>query len=162
MPQVQLPMFPAGVTHITPELGFERRDGRVTYFVGTMPVFHHDEEDLRTFRMITSQFVVSGHARQVDIVRAFGIPAISVKRAVQRYREEGPGGFYKPRRPRGPKVLTPDVIEQLEELLFEGVPKAEAACQLGLKPDTVRKAILDGRVRGKKNQAKPSPATRGR
>ena len=153
MPQVQLPMFPAGVTVITSELGFERRDGRVTYFVGTMPVFHHDEDDLRTFRMITSQFVVSGHARQVDIVRAFGVPAISVKRAVRRYREEGAAGFYKPRRPRGPKVLTPDVVERLEELLFEGVSKAEAARQLGLKPDTVRKAMLDGRVRKKKGSS---------
>ena len=162
MPQVQLPMFPVGVTHITPELGFERRDGKVTYFVGTMPVFLHDEDDLRTFRMITSQFVVNGHARQADIVRAFGVPPISVKRAVKRYREEGPAGFYKARRPRGPKVLTPDVVKQLEDLLFDGAPKAEAARQLGLKPDTVRKAILDGRVRGKKSRPKPSPAMRGR
>ena len=32
MPQIQLPMFPAGVTHITAELAFECRDGTVTYF----------------------------------------------------------------------------------------------------------------------------------
>ena len=34
MPQLHLPMFPAGVTHITNELAFERRDGKIAYFNG--------------------------------------------------------------------------------------------------------------------------------
>ncbi len=32
MPQMQLPMFPAGVTHITPELAFSKEEGRVSSF----------------------------------------------------------------------------------------------------------------------------------
>ena len=44
MRQVQLPMFASGVTHITTVLGYEKRDGRETYFNGTMPVFSHDEQ----------------------------------------------------------------------------------------------------------------------
>jgi len=32
MPQIQLPIFPEGVTHITPVLAFSKQDGRVTYF----------------------------------------------------------------------------------------------------------------------------------
>jgi putative addiction module killer protein len=55
--------FSAGVTHITPELAFEKRNGRVTYFSGLMPVFSHDEDDLKTFRMITSQFCANGNAQ---------------------------------------------------------------------------------------------------
>src|SRR5277367_1483357 len=55
MPQRHLPMFPAGVTHITNELAFERRDGKIAYFNGHMPVFVHAEDDVATFRMITSQ-----------------------------------------------------------------------------------------------------------
>ena len=46
MPQIQLPIFPEGVTPITPLLAFSKQDGRVTYFNGSMPVFVHDEEDL--------------------------------------------------------------------------------------------------------------------
>ena len=34
MPQLQLPLFPEGVTHLTPELAFVKKDGRVTYFTG--------------------------------------------------------------------------------------------------------------------------------
>ena len=80
MPQVQLPMFARGVTSITAELGYERRDGRVTYFNGAMPVFSHAEDDLATFRLITSQFCVNGNCKQPDIVRVFGVPLSTVKR----------------------------------------------------------------------------------
>ena len=43
-PQIQLPIFPEGVTHITPVLAFSKQDGRVTYFNRSMPVFVHVEE----------------------------------------------------------------------------------------------------------------------
>jgi len=46
MPQIQLPFFPEGVTHITPLLAFCVEAGRITYFNGSMPVFVHDQEDL--------------------------------------------------------------------------------------------------------------------
>ena len=83
MPQLHLPMFPTGVTHITSELAFEKKDGCITYFNGHMPVFTHDEKDVATFRMITSQFCVSGYTKQSDIIRAFGVTSISVKRSVK-------------------------------------------------------------------------------
>ena len=88
MPQMQLPIFPEGVTHITPVLAFSKQDGRVTYFNGSMPVFIHDEDDRASFQMITAQFCVNGNAKHADIVRAFGVTKISLKRAVKRYREE--------------------------------------------------------------------------
>jgi hypothetical protein len=36
--------------------------------------------------MITSQFCVNGCAKQSDIIRAFGVTSISVKRSVKTYR----------------------------------------------------------------------------
>jgi hypothetical protein len=150
-------MFPAGATHISQMLVFECRDGQVTYFHGQMPVFSHAEKDSRTFRMITSQFVVNGNATQGDIVRAFGVTDISVKRSVKAYRERGHAGFYAPRQVRGAKVLTAETIEKLEDLMATGMDHAAAARQLGLKPNTVAKAMRTGRVRGKKS---PQPGTR--
>ena len=159
MPQLQLPIFPAGSTHITQNLAFECREGQVTYFHGQLPVFVHAADDARTFRMITSQFVYNGNATQADIARAFGVTAISVKRAVKRYTKQGPGGFYARRQVRGAAVLTAAVIEQLEELLAQGMDRSAAARQLGLKRDTVAKAMQAGRVRGKK---RPPPVGRRR
>ena len=97
MPQLHLPMFPHGVTPITEVLAFAKRDGQVTYFSGQLPVFCHAEDDLASFRMITSQLCVHGGARQSDIIRVFGVTPISVKRSVKIYRERGPKGFYAPR-----------------------------------------------------------------
>src|SRR5271156_4334821 len=112
MPQLHLPMFPAGVTAITDELAFERRDGKIAYFNGHMSVFVHAEDDVATFRMITSQFCANGHARQCDIIRAFGVTSISVKRAVKLYRERGAKGFYAPRATRGSAVLSAGVVAE--------------------------------------------------
>ena len=80
MPQLQLPIFPAGVTHLTSELAFMKREGQVTYFNGLMPVFTHAESDLRTFRMITSQFIINGNVKQSQVARVFGLPLVTVKR----------------------------------------------------------------------------------
>jgi len=157
MPQGQLPIFPEGVTHITNQLAFMKEEGQVTYFNGTMPVFSHAESDIATFRMITSQFCVTGHVKQSDIIRAFGVTSISVKRSVKIYREKGPKGFYAPRVTRGPAVLVEDVVSEIEGHLAGGATPAEVANTLGLKLNTVQKAMREGRVRApvKKNSAMP-------
>jgi transposase len=147
MPQLQLPMFPEGVTHITNQLAVMKKDGQVTYFNGHMPVFSHDETDIQTFRMITSQFCVSGHVKQSDIIRAFGVTSISVKRSVKTYREKGPKGFYAPRVRRGAAVLVEDVVGEIEGRLAGGATAAEIAKDLGLKLNTIQKAMRKGRIR---------------
>src|ERR1700758_706262 len=147
MPQLYLPMFPTGVTHITSELAFEKKDGCITYFNGHMPVFTHGEKDVATFRMITSQFCVSGYAKQSDIIRAFGVTSISVKRSVKLYREKGTRGFYAPRVTRGAAVLVDSVVAQIEQLLAGGASEAEVAKKLELKLNTLQKAIRAGRIR---------------
>src|SRR6266581_3436169 len=62
MPQVQLPIFPAGVTHINSEVAFEERDGKVYYFNGHLPVFVHEKSTLATFRLFSTQLVINGNA----------------------------------------------------------------------------------------------------
>ena len=146
MPQMQFPFFPEGVTHITPLLAFSKQDGRIAYFNGDMPVFSHDAEDIDTFRMITAQFCVNGNARQVDIICAFGISKISIKRAVKLYHKEGPKGFYAKRKTRGAAVLTPPVLKRAQQLFDEGLETPEVADRLGIKRDTLSKAVRAGRL----------------
>jgi hypothetical protein len=147
MPQLHLPMFSNGVSLITEELGFSKQDGQVTYFSGQMPVFSHAADDIATFRMITSQFCVQGCAKQSDIIRAFGVTSISVKRSVKIYRQRGPKGFYAPRVTRGAAVLVDAVVAQAEELLAGGASTAAVATELGVKLNTLQKAIRAGRIR---------------
>jgi len=147
MPQIQLPIFPAGTTLINEHLAFENKDHRITYFNGIMPVFVHDEDDLPTFRMITSQFYITGNATQAEICRAFGIPAITVKRAVKKYREEGVAGFFKAKGTRGAGVLLPEVLIKAQELLDQGQVISQIAQALNIKYNTLNKATHDGRLR---------------
>jgi transposase len=153
MPQITLPIFPDGVVHLSADLAVAKRDGQVTYFNGSMPVFTHDENDVRTFQMITSQFCVNGIVKLADVARVFGVTSISVKRSVKRYREQGPRGFYAAKGTRGPGVLTPEVVSSAQDLLDEGKSVPQVAELLGLKADTVRKAVRDNRL----HQLKKSP-----
>lgn len=146
MPQAQLPIFPDGVTPINANLAFEKKEGCVTYFNGMMPVFSHKEEDLNTFRMITSQFYVNGNVTQAEICRAFGVNPINVKRAVKKYREQGAAGFYKPRNTRGASVLTPQVLKEAQRLVDQGETVGEVAKAIDVKVNTLNKAVLDGRL----------------
>ncbi len=146
MVQQLLPLFPSEVTLITSELGFQANDGKVTYFNGQMPLFIHDVDDHQAFRVYTSQLVINGTARQVDIVRAFGVSSISIKRSVKKYREQGIAGFYNKRKTRSGHVITPKVLTRVQELLNSGKVVSAIARQLDLKTDTINKAIRDGRL----------------
>jgi transposase-like protein len=140
-------MFPMGVTHLTALLAFTKEEGNITYCNGSLPVFSHAEDDSQSFRMITAQFCVNGLTQQAEIARAFGVTKISVKRSVKRYREAGPGGFYQQKKKRrGPAILTPPVIEQVQQLLDEYEEVADIALKLDIKADTLSKVIRAERL----------------
>ena len=146
MLQTHLPIFPNEVTNITSELAFKKEDGVVTYFNFSMPIFRHNENELATFRMITSQFCVNKNATQSQIARAFGVTLVSVKRWVKVYKEKGPKGFYEPRNTRGAVVLTAIKLQEAQDLLSKGIAVREIAKQLSLKANTISKAIRAGRL----------------
>jgi hypothetical protein len=109
-------------------------------------VFQHPENDRRSFRMFTAQLICQGVCRQVDIVRAFGVSKNSVIRSVDKYRAGGVEAFFAPRAARSASVLTPEVTAQAQQLLGAGESRTEVAERLGIKLDTLRKAIQHGRV----------------
>jgi transposase-like protein len=146
MPQMLLPIFPTELTLINNKIGFQKNEGSVYYFNGMMPIFSHAEDDLASFRFITSQMVVLGNATQAEIVRAFGISPISMKRYVKRYRERGLAGFFDTPRRRGPSVLTNEILDKVQLLLDQGQSVSSIASQLNLRSDTLNKAIRDGRL----------------
>ena len=146
MPQTLLPIFPAEATPINELISFCRRDGSVYYFHGALPVFTHGENDLRAFRMFTSQLVINGTCTQAELVRAFGISPISMKRYVKKLRAGGSKAFFAPRRKRQPRVLTPEVLKRAQEMLAEGQPRSSVAKALDIKSDTLSKAVRAGRL----------------
>jgi transposase len=146
IPQALLPLIPEDATRISDLISVVRQDGQWFYFCGTQPVFQHAEGDLRSFRMFTAQLCVQRACAQAEIIKVFGVSKSSVLRSVNKYREEGIDGFYKPRRARGAPVMTPQVIEQAQQLLEQGFGRGEVARELDVPYDTLRKAIDQGRV----------------
>ena len=92
MPQLQLPLFPEGITLINQNIGFLRQGSTITYVYGNLPVFTHSLYVIQSFRMFTSQLYINGSASQAEICRAFGVSKISVLRSVKLYREKDMDG----------------------------------------------------------------------
>jgi transposase-like protein len=147
MPQLQLPVFPAGTTAINAELAFERREELVVYFHGHLPVFTHGRKDLASFRLFTTQLIVNGTASQGEIVKAFGVPLTTVKRGCRLYRERGAGAFFKPPARRQGHRLTPEKLAAAQALLDAGQAVPAISAQLGILVSTLHKAIDAGRLK---------------
>jgi hypothetical protein len=96
---------------------------------------------------MTSQLIDAGACRQVDVIRAFGVSKSSVARAIRRYRAEGTDAFLPQRRGRRKgTVLTAEKLAEAQLLLDDGLLCMDVAEEIGVKPDTVRKAIAAGRL----------------
>jgi hypothetical protein len=146
MPQIQLPLFPAGAVEINRDLACRCEGDSVVYFNGHLPVFTHAKSDLASFRLFTGQLIVQGSATQGQIQKAFGVPLISIKRSTKLYRERGAAGFFVPRKRReGPK-LTAAKLAEARGLLESGQPVAVVSARTGVLVDTLRKAIAAGRL----------------
>jgi transposase-like protein len=152
MPQLQLPMFPRGVASLTEDLAFQQEDGKVVYFHGLLPVFQHDEKDLKSFRMYTSQLIANGTVRQRDVVRAFGVPLATVKRYMKVHRRHGAAGFFQQPRRRSATVLTPEVKQRAQALLDEGNSVPEVSSEIGVAGTTLHKAVHAGRLHAVKKK----------
>ena len=155
MPQVQLPIFPAGSIEITRELACRSEDERVVYYNGHLPVFTHAKKDLASFRLFTSQLIVQGSATQGDISKAFGVPLVAIKRATKRFREQGAKGFFAPKPRREGSKLNAQKLEQARLLLLNGHPLPVVSQQTGVLIDTLRKAIAAGRLPPVKKNKQP-------
>ena len=152
MPQLQLPVFPEGLTAINEDLAFQRDRGQVVYFHGLLPVFHHDEKDVKSFRMFTSQLIANGTVRQRDIVQAFGVPLATVKRYMKVHRRWGSEGFFRAPRRRSASVLTEEVRQRAQGLLEQGKSVPEVSREISVLGNTLHKAIRDGRLRASKKK----------
>ena len=148
MPQIQLPIFPAGVTEINSRVAVEAKEGQVCYVYGHLPVFQHEEADVRSFRMFTSQMIVTGSVKPKEIVETFGVSIVTVKRYVKVYREQGAKGFYesKPRHSSASK-LAGEVLRRAQQLLDEGRNVPEVAEEVNVLANTIHKAIRADRLR---------------
>ncbi len=146
MPQVQLPIFPAGSVEINRDLACRTEGQQVIYYNGHLPVFTHPKDDLASFRLFTSQLIVQGSATQGQVAKTFGVPLVAIKRGTKVYRQRGAAGFFVPKARREGSKLGIEKLEQARALLVQGHPLVVVSQQTGVLTDTLRKAIAAGRL----------------
>jgi transposase len=152
MPQIQLPVFPAGAQQINAELGFECRENQVAYFNGHLPVYNHAVDDVASFRFFTSQLMISGTATQGEIAQAFGVSLTTIKRYVKKFRQGGARAMFAPPARRSGSKLDAARLAQAQQLLDEGLSVPEVSRRLEVLATTLHKAIASGRLRGPKKK----------
>ncbi len=151
MPQGILPLFADDATPINGLISFQRKNGMVYYFHGCLPLFSHPQDDKASFRMFTSQLYIDGNCKQSEIVKAFGVTSISVKRAVKKYREGGTAAFFQsPHTKRKPRILTDEVVRKAQAMLDDGMSRLDIAKELNIKSDTLYRAVRSGKLTEKK------------
>jgi transposase len=145
--QLRLPLLPDDSLDVSDAVAVVVRDGQVWWFHQGLPIGSHVRDDVGSFRLYASMMCDGGACKLVEVQRAFSVSAVSVKRALKQYRAEGARGFFRSRRtPRGAPVMTPERVTQIQELLDQGVDVRVVAEQLGLKRDTVYRAVKAGRL----------------
>jgi hypothetical protein len=77
---------------------------------------------------------------------------------VAKYEQEGIAGFFRPRKTRGATVLTQEVVAPAQVLLSQGRSRRQIADELGIRYDTLRKAINQGRLHEPATDARTADA----
>ena len=162
MPQIQLPIFPAGSVELNRDLACRSDGDQVVYYNGHLPVFTHRRDDLGSFRMFTSQLIVQGSATQGHIAKAFGVALVTIKRGTQLFRTAGAAGFFVPKARREGSQLNASKLAEARGLIEQGQPLAVVSARTGVLIDTLRKAIQAGRLPALKKKKSPPPLPKPR
>ena len=156
---IKLPAIPTGSTVISDVVCVDNQNGVWTYWVYLWPIYTHKGSERKQFRYIAATLVNSGLCKQIEIVRAFGVDRKMLSRGQQQLRERGAESFFqkRPGRKAG-TILTEERLAKAQQLLNDGLSRAEVARQLQIKPDTLRKGLNDGRLTPAASSTDPSLA----
>ena len=153
MYQAILPLIPEGASRINEFVSVCRTEKSWTYFSYDQPVYRHDPGDRTGFYLTACQMLDAGVCRECEILEVFGVPKRTLDNWQDKYRKGGISSFFRrPVRKKKSTVLTPEVLEQAQCLLDEGLSRSQIAEELCVKPCTLRKAISDHRLDERKRR----------
>ncbi|MCX6037825.1 MAG: helix-turn-helix domain-containing protein, partial [Chloroflexi bacterium] len=124
-----------------------KKEGQVTYFIGSDSYFSHTETDTAGQRFALATLLANGHVRASEVeISGLGIAHRTLMHWTRQLDQKGPGSFYAPRPRRGGVVMTPEKAAECGRLLAAGETIAEVARMMGVGESTLRKAVRSGRV----------------
>lgn len=151
MKNVNLPLIPSGATSLGDAFSIFVDDKFVTWYHQLAVINRHPLDDTNTYRYMLGFMHFHNGVPQAVLARATGFHANSVMKYANIYRESGLRGFFSPVRVRGASVLVPEVLSHCQELLDQGLSRTEVAERVGIKKNTLDKAIRDKRLQERRN-----------
>ena len=150
MGQLLLPIFPRDTKFITPTLGVREVQGSIYYLHSGVPIYSHEKNDLNKFRFITSNFLIQGMCKNVDIVTTFHVSTDSVRRWKKKLSEQGESVFFGEEKRHGHShALLREVIKRIQKKLNTGQSVNSIAKQEGISEGTIRYGIKTGKLEKK-------------
>jgi len=146
MPQLQLPIFSGrSGRRLTARSRCKKRLGRYSTSTATCLCSITRRGTCGVSACSPVRMIAGGTVKPQEIVEAFGVPMVTVKRYVRVYREQGyKGSMRRNRATVSASVLKGPVLEQAQQLLDEGRSVPEVAAELKVLPNTLHKAIPRG------------------
>ena len=90
MHQMLLPGFPVGAIRVGALVSILKKDGYITYFVGSDNYFSHLEDDNESARFAIATLIANGHMRLCDVdASELGIPRRTIQHWLKRLADRG-------------------------------------------------------------------------
>ncbi len=147
--QHRMPLLPEDVEMVSQHLAAGHRDGVLTFFNASGPIFTCSEADASAVRFAAAVLTSPelGLATPSEIARVLGRHRNRVHEYRKRYREGGAAALdVKRRGPRGPSKFKGTTRARAQQYLNEGTPNRKVAELVGVSEFTIRTALKDHRL----------------
>ena len=119
--QLILPIFPRGSHLISVCSAFVRNENSVIYYANGLPIYSHNIDDLRYFKLVMCSLLEQKLCTQSEIVSAFMVSSSFVSSNFKRFKDKGPEAFYgvEPRHGKAHKLVG-NTREKIQKMLDSG------------------------------------------
>jgi DNA-binding CsgD family transcriptional regulator len=128
--------------HISSKCNYREEGDMRVIFANGIPLLHYARDDRTADQYAMIHLVETGLASQQEIAEAFGCSRLTIFRARNKYSEGGMVALMpKKRGPKGGSKVNKAKGRRILQLKEDGLTNATIGSRLGLKEDTVRKAL---------------------
>jgi len=132
----------ASTIHINGKCNYREEGELRVIFANGIPLLHYARDDKAAAQYAMIHLVETGLANQQEVAKAFNCSRLTIFRAKNKYNEGGMVGLVpKKRGPKDGSKVNQAKTRRIIALKEQGLTNAAIGGRLGLKEDTVRKAL---------------------
>jgi transposase len=128
--------------HISSKCNYREEGDIRVIFANGIPLLHYAREDKAANQYAMVHLVETGLATQQEVAEAFNCSRLTIYRAINKYNEGGMVALMpKKRGPKDGSKINQAKFRRIVKLKERGLTNVAIGSRLGLKEDTVRKAL---------------------